>query len=350
MDKHHLELHQKRIARIDAELKSVTNDRERFLLNRQKGLGGSDMAKILGQTKYGSKYSVWLNKSGRETKESTSLAAEVGTWCEELIARKYAEITGFKVRNVNAICSKKYPFLLANFDRLVLDDKGTIIGGLECKTTGTNFQVLDLNGNLRPKWGAGNVYDNTELLKIDSDIDPTYYAQVQHYLAVSQLEWWDVAVLISNTDLRIFRIYPDRDFIANMIDVAQEFWCTCVLDDIAPPKDMAHLKAEAVSDDAIDADVELISLLTDYNELNAEYKRLEKDIDAKKEAIAQIMQDAPKAVYLDATGKEKTACTFKGSNRTSFDSKALELAEPEIYKRYLVTKPTERALRVYWKS
>ena len=346
--KDNLELHTKRTARIDEELKNVANDRERFLLNRQKGLGGSDMAKILGISKWGSPYSVWLSKTGRDTADHSSIATELGTFCEDFVAQKYAEITGNEVKKVKPIASKKYPFLLANFDRLVVNN-GKIIGGLECKTCGQNAQVLDLKGVYRNKWGECNTYESTNLIATSDEIDPEYYGQVQHYLAVSQLEWWDVAVLISNQSFKIYRVYPDLDFITKMIETAEQFWCTNVLNDIAPKKDFNTLKEEVGQDVAIQADIELLKLLNEYNALNSQIKALDKDLNAKKEAIAQALGDNQKATYIDDKGKEKTAVTFKGTSRTMLDSSRLESELPQVYKKYTKTMNTARSLRVFYK-
>lgn len=343
-----LDLHQKRVDRINSELDNVGGERERFLLNRQKGLGGSDMAKIMGLSKWGSPYSVWLSKTGRDVTDHSSLATELGTFCEEFVAQKYAETTGNEVRKVKSIASKKYPFLLANFDRLVVKD-GKIIGGLECKTCGQNVQVLDLKGNYRNKWGVCNNYEKQVLISESDEIDPEYYAQVQHYLAVSQLEWWDVAVLISNQSFKVYRVYPNQDFIAEMIEAAEQFWCENVLNDIAPKKDINTLKNEVGNDETITADVELLKLLSAYNETNAKIKKLDKDLDGLKEQIAQALGEHNKATYIDATGKEKTAVTFKGSSRTMLDSAKLEKELPDVYKSYTKTVETSRSLRVFYK-
>lgn len=343
-----LELHNKKVERINQELDKVADERERFLLNRQKGLGGSDMGKIMGLSKWGSPYSVWLSKTGRDIVDHSSLATELGTFCEEFVAQKYSQITGYQVKKVKSIASKKYPFLLANFDRLAFKD-GQIVGGLECKTCGQNVQVLDLQGNYRNKWGDGNVYENGVLVAENDEIDPEYYAQVQHYLAVSQLQWWDVAVLISNQSFRIYRVYPNLPFIQDMIEQGEQFWCVNVLNDVAPAKDMSTLKDERGTGETIQADVELLKLLTEYNKINTEMEKLKKDLNAQKELIAQHLGDNNKATYIDATGKEKTAVTFKGTSRTMLDSARLEKELPDIYKSYSKTVETARSLRVFYK-
>ena len=60
---------------------------------RRGGIGGSDVAAIMGISKYRSPYEVWLEKTGRvEPKDiSGKQAVEWGNRLEDTVARKFAE-------------------------------------------------------------------------------------------------------------------------------------------------------------------------------------------------------------------------------------------------------------------
>ena len=44
-------------------------DRDQFLAGRKKGIGGSDVAAILGFSPYKSPYQLWLDKTGRSERK-----------------------------------------------------------------------------------------------------------------------------------------------------------------------------------------------------------------------------------------------------------------------------------------
>ncbi|HHW14817.1 MAG TPA: YqaJ viral recombinase family protein, partial [Firmicutes bacterium] len=136
--------------------------REAWLAERRRGIGGSDAAAIAGLSKWRSPMAVWLEKTGQVEPEEPGEAALWGTKLEDVVARHFAEATGFKVQRCNAILQHpERPWMLANIDRYVLDPaRGR--GLLEVKTTNA--------------WN----HDASE------DKAPDHYLiQVHHYLAVT---------------------------------------------------------------------------------------------------------------------------------------------------------------------
>ena len=100
-----------------------------WLLSRRRGIGGSDVAKVLGLSKYSSPYQIWMDKTGKieiDTSE-TSEAAYWGHQMEEVVAKEFEKRTGKKVRVSNKIYfHKDYPFLLANVDRVLCVESYTL--------------------------------------------------------------------------------------------------------------------------------------------------------------------------------------------------------------------------------
>lgn len=71
--------------------------RTEWLMDRQKGIGGSDVATILGLNKWKAPYQLWLEKTGQiEIEESDSEPAYWGNVLEEVVAKEFTERTGKK--------------------------------------------------------------------------------------------------------------------------------------------------------------------------------------------------------------------------------------------------------------
>ena len=172
---------------------------------RRAGIGGSDAATVLGLNPYTTAYELYLDKIGEAPPEDEDFLKESRYWgsvLEQPVADRYAEETGYKIQKANnLIRSKKYPFMLANIDRKVVGEDRRI--GFEAKTAA------------RPDgWGDSG----------SNEIPPYIMLQVQHYLAVTEYDTWDLAVLIGNRDYRMFRIDPIQDIIDQLIEAEEEFW------------------------------------------------------------------------------------------------------------------------------
>lgn len=168
---------------------------------RSKGVGGSDAGYLI-QPRFGrTPYAIWLEKTGQaEREEITSEAAYWGTRNEANVADWYSEQTGRKVRRQPPIVSKTHPFMLGNVDRQIVGDpRGP--GILEVKTAG-EFR------------GFTN----------ESELPAGYYAQLQHYLAVTGYQWGAFAVLVGGNKGYKFEVERNDEYIARLINIEAEFW------------------------------------------------------------------------------------------------------------------------------
>lgn len=137
---------------------------DEWLLDRRKGIGGSDVATILGLNKWKSPYQLWLEKTGQIDLEHTeSEPAYWGNVLEEVVAKEFQERTGKKVRRKNQVFEHPlHPFLRANIDRDVVGENAL----LECKTA---------NAFLGKEWEG-------------DEVPLSYLCQVQHYMNVLNKE------------------------------------------------------------------------------------------------------------------------------------------------------------------
>jgi len=196
---------------------------EKFKQERSSGIGGSDMAAILGLSNWGSPFSVWAKKTGQIPDEiPDNEVMWMGRILEAPVIQAYEEKTGNKVQREVFQRHPKYDFLMGHFDGVIMNGDGPE-GILEVKTT--SIRNWD-------KWGDEG-----------TDQVPEYYLiQCMHYLSVSGLPYADLAVLMDNR-LRIYRIDRDEELIESITAAAVKFWNEYVLTKIAP-QDTTGLDAE----------------------------------------------------------------------------------------------------------
>lgn len=96
-------------------------DREAWLTARRNGLGSSDVAAILGISRYGNALSVYHDKTGGLPLESDdSEPALWGRAFEETVAREWARRNRSVVRRVGLVANTERPWQMCTLDRRVL--------------------------------------------------------------------------------------------------------------------------------------------------------------------------------------------------------------------------------------
>ena len=94
--------------------------REDWLEYRKKGIGGSDVAAIMGISPFATIRDLFYNKTGvqpviQEEEESNWVAKEVGHRLEDLVAEIFSKKTGLEVFPVRVMFRHPlYPFMLAD--------------------------------------------------------------------------------------------------------------------------------------------------------------------------------------------------------------------------------------------
>ena len=228
-------------------------DREQWLEERRKGIGGSDAAKVLGYSRWGGPFSVWQDKvNGVREDLSDMEAVHFGNVLEDVVAREFEEREGLKVHRINGIVtSKEHPFMLANIDRKI---SGQNVG-LECKTA---------NARKADEWEG-------------DELPGEYYCQVQHYCAVMGWEGCWIACLIGGQRF-VHKFIPANEvFIADMIAVERDFWENYVVPKIPPALSLFDSGASLpqTKDTMLDATEEDIECAAKLAGINAQIKGLE---------------------------------------------------------------------------
>jgi putative phage-type endonuclease len=188
--------------------------RERWLAERRKGIGGTDAAAILGLSKYRTAYDVWLEKRGEAPDEAPARSERLwwGRELEALIAKRYSQETGRLLLDPEKVfVHPDYPELLGTPDRLVARERR----GLEIKTASTH---------VAEEWGAQGT----------DEVPPAYAAQVIHYMAVTGLPVWDIAVLVGGNDFRVYTVARNAELERAFIERLREWWQAHVVGGLRP--------------------------------------------------------------------------------------------------------------------
>ena len=287
--------------------------REEWLRYRKCGIGGSDVAAILGISKWNSAISLWLDKTNQTNEPvEENEAMQWGTIMEPIIRNHFAEVTGKTVVEVKAMLQHpEHPFMLADVDGLTTDDEG-------------NPAILEIK--------TASEYKRAEW---ENDIPSYYQTQVQHYLCVTGVQKAYVAVLIGGNSFKVYEVDADAEIQSMLIAVEKDFW-NKVQNMIRPEMDgsdaaknlLDSLYHGGISEKIVMPD-EAIEYVDAYIEACAE----EDNAKAKKQEasnhIKEIMGDYDKATCLGHS------ISWKPVSSERLDSKALKEAEPEIYEKYV---------------
>lgn len=295
-------------------LNVIEMSREEWLAERRKGIGGSDVAAILGLNPWKSAAGVYLEKTGEVIPEDlTSERIRVGHDLEDYVARRFAEATGKKVRRNNfMLYHDEYDFIFADIDREVVGENAI----LECKTT---------NSYAKKDW--------------QSEPPLHYQMQCQHYMLVTGADRCYIAVLIGNEEFKWFTIERDEETMQALLKLEIEFWNNNVLAGVCPDPDgsVAYddlLKKRYPYDDGgiIAFNDKYEDILQQYLDVCDELDSIEKRHKTLQQMIKDEMGEASKAY-----SKTDVVITWKTQSRTTLDTKALKKEMPDVYEKYAKT-------------
>jgi len=194
--------------------------REEWLLQRRKGLGGTDSATLAGVNKFSTPYHVWVEK--HETEPPVEEDKDIfwyGHVMEPIIIDRFKEKTGIDVRRVGTYVSKAHPELYVNPDGFTSDG-----GVLEMKTT----EWFTANGEV---WNSGEIPEHPLL-------------QVQKALAVTgRSHGWIVALVGRSVKIH-GPIERDEEQITEIIARETAWWQRHIVEGVEPPIDYASVTAD----------------------------------------------------------------------------------------------------------
>lgn len=305
---------------------------------RPWGIGGSDIGAILGVSPYRGPVDVWLDKvqrdegTQREKKQDAgALPMRLGSYLEPFVVREYEALTGNTTRQHAAtLRHPEHPELFGHVDRLATQTcptQGTVDVVLECKTCSA-FRAHEWG----PAWS--------------DQVPPEYLTQCLWYLGLTQCSEAHLAVLLGNTDLRVYRIQRDEGLQRHMFEAAHRFWVEHVLAKVPPPartRDEAEAlhptHEDGLTREAEEATAEAIGR---HAQLVAQMGELEAQAQEVKDHIAATMGAAERLTW-----RGQTLATWRlGRETTRLDLDRLRRERPDIAAGYTIKGSGVRRLHI----
>lgn len=318
---------------------------------RAGGIGGSDIAAILGMDRWRSPMHVWQAKMGRPD-SGDSEAAKWGRRLEGVIADAFAEESGLAILpEMGTLAHVDEPRMRANVDRLVFDADPARTGAVP-----SNDEIAPLECKNRSERRASEWRD---------DVPDQPALQAHWYLGVTGYSHAWVAALLGGNRLRYYRLQRDQELIDHLVGHCMRWWDEHVATGIPPRPDgskattelLAHLW-EARPDAEVEVDASrTVELLTRRAELRRRMARIQTDLNqVENEMRLQLGEHE----FAKVGGRTAYSCVANGTFRAkafraeqhelaaeyvryvpAVDTKRLAADEPDMYRRY-----RSRVLRV----
>ena len=287
--------------------------------NRHLYIGGSDIAKVMGLSRWGTPLSLWAEKTGKIPPKDLSNveAVELGNDLEDFVANKFSQKTGKAVRRSPKVYQHpQYPYMVAHIDRLITGSDEL----LECKTC--SFFKKD-------EWEG-------------EEIPQEYILQVIWYLGITGRKVGYIAVLIGGQSFKYKKIDFDSELFDKMVESAKDFW-QHVQDDT--PVDIVATDDETLKDLYSNHSEIMIDLIPTDEQTKQACDVLEEKVGYLQEIKMHIKQLQDEQKEIETTVKDiikdnlgiktpKYIITWKNQTTTKFDTVKLRQERPETFEDY----------------
>lgn len=305
-------------------------DRDTWLTTRRNGLGSSDVAAILGISRYGNALSVYHDKTGGLPLESDdSEPALWGRLNEETVAREWARRNRSVVRRVGLVANTERPWQMCTLDRRVL----------ECPLA-TERERCAVEIKCRDKMKASSFRAG---VADDVLVQTLWQADVCGYDHIH------TAVLIGGNDYRQFvvRVADHQQLIADLRAAGAAMWERVTIrrppvltgdEEPGPLLDLygrLHPEHDGAVEIARDGDAQ--DALAEYIAAGAKESAGKKAKDRAKAKLLGVLGDAE--VALDG---DKVAFSYDAASRTWCDTARLAERWPDAYADCVEDRPQRR--------
>ncbi len=292
---------------------------------RQRGIGASEAAAVLGLSSWGSPWTVWLAKTGQTSPRMPSRAMKWGSRLEAAIVDAFGEETGAEVTHRQAWVEwRTRPELRATLDGIATRD-GTR-GVLEVKTT---------NG----RDGAW-----------DDGVPVSVQLQVQHQMIVTGLPVAWVACLSGGQDFAEYELEADSAVQSAMAEIELRFWREHVRRMEPPPVDSSEPTGLALRAFYPEARAGSVDLPTEAASVIEELQEVKDQIRAAK--AREVALDNLLMGWLGehdtGTLGGRPAVTWRPTVTRRVDLNALRKELPDVAERYTL-ESRSRTLRLVGK-
>lgn len=288
-------------------------NRDEWLKQRSKGLGGSDAGAVVGLNPYKSAYTLWAEKTGQISNVvEENEAIRLGNDLEDYVAKRFAERENKRVKR-SSYCyqSKEFPFMRANVDRLIVGENAA----LECKTANP-FKDGDYSNDIIP---------------------PAYYCQCLHYMAVCGFDRMYLAVLVFQKGFYTYVIDRGNEAveadIQALIKAESEFW-KLVENGTAPDVDGSESTSNTLKQLHKD-ELKTVFDLTEYDEKLDEIQEL-KEQQKELKTRQKTLENELKEVLIGCDYGQSSIYNVSAKVTTSsrFDTDKFKKENLKIYNSY----------------
>lgn len=304
----------------------------KWLKDRQKGIGGSDIAPIFGKSSYHDAYDIYLSKTQEITKVSQGTGlTRLGKTLEPSILAEYERLKETKLSMTETMYHHpQNQFMMATLDGFDTQNK-TIV---EAKMS---------------------LYNKDQWLKNGEYAIPTQYLlQVAHYCYVTNSPKADVIVYFVNCQqYAIITYHRDAKLEKVILDGCTAFWHNHVLKRVPPRATdksfqtaLNHLDLMKLVEEKHEASKDVMEMIDLCSLLQKEISEKESLLKSYKANIMEYCKEhnAKKLIH-PATGRVITNLIgYKG--RTSLDNKGLKEAHPKIYEEFLKEGAAYNVLKI----
>lgn len=297
--------------------------REQWLELRRRGIGSSDASVILGLNPWTSPRMLWLDKLGLLDEKPDNLRMRVGREMEALVAKLFAEESGYRVQRRNAMLQhSEHPFMLANLDREFFHPEHGRCP-LEIKTT---------DPRNADQWADGQA--------------PFHYQiQLLHQLAVTGAPYGCLAVLLGNSEFKIVEMHRDDALISDyLIPAEQEFWRLVETQEPPPwsgtdaeEELLQRMQAKVEPGKTTILPAEALQWREEYRQAHEEMKAAEARKKAARLRLKEAMGDAEEGWV-----EGKVIVTYPEIRPRKFDEKGFQAAHPGLHSEWLKESPYRR--------
>lgn len=293
---------------------------ETQILQRKSGIGGSDVAAILGLSPWKTAVDVYLDKVEQNNNEAGTQDIHTpifwGNKHEESILEAYEIETGNKISFLDTVFDKNVPFLFANVDAVARDEKVIV----EAKST-----------TAQNEWGEEGT----------SQIPKHYLCQVAHYASILNADYVDIPVLFFGSTFHIYRYERNLQLEKMIRDRLIQFWEHNVMQHIAPEisniNDAKRIY-RASNGNPVTADKEALEAANRLKEIKEQEALLKKEKEANQLKIQKYLGEYDS--LLDFEGNK--VCTWRDYDANRFDSTRFKHEHPKMYEKYVKTTHARR--------
>lgn len=285
-------------------------ERRSWLEWRRGGLGGSDVAAILGLSPWAGPWDVYLSKV-EAVDGGDSAAMERGRRFERAIADWAADRLGGEISDGGRLEDSEQPWIRGTPD-FYLHPKGPQLEGLECKST----------RYLGREWGD----PGTDAIPI------SYRIQCAWYMRLAGLPRWHVAVWSTLQDrLELYLVERDLEIEQRLVDRAGTWWDRHVVGREPPALDGSAEAGRWLRQQHPEAGDEILEADADVEHIANRIRELQ-TVEKLAQAERAELENQIKARIGDAKGIRGSFGSFKWSRYTSrrLDGKRLRKERPEI--------------------